>query len=146
MGSTGILGDWYGNVISVGRVPIVLFANEKSLLAFLLPLKRSATLIDRFREKAVELMGSLDGRSELIQAEQEALAEIRIGKTRDRAVLGTMTDFAFQCRWRYQQHGHFDLAEMSAYLWGVLCGMLKHVFPTEQARALLQGGNGERSG
>jgi len=135
------LGDWYANTVMFGRTPTVLFVNERSYLSILVPFKPGASLLQRFRNRTCELIGTLVSESGRLRAEEMALREIRIGRTRSRRVLGVMNDFAFHVTYRDDYPSACgDYEHLSSLLWRIPCGPLKYEYPITEASRLLQEG------
>ena len=88
------LGDWYVNRIVIDRQPLVLCLRSRSLLAVLVPARNLTRLPDQFPAIVADRLRHLGADSALIDAEIDAIRTIRVGRTRDRSVLGTMVDFA----------------------------------------------------
>jgi hypothetical protein len=93
----GTLGDWYANLLRLERKKCVLFVNEKTRFCFLMvDLKRVhiKNLAVVFRDGLFGALLSEGYRApmiELIISEYDALG---YGKATDRAVLGSMTEYA----------------------------------------------------
>ena len=132
---TGRLGDWYGNVLILDRQPIAMFVEERTRLPTLLPQRLIQTLVERFRSSAGRLIEELADPA-VAQVECESLAELRIGATRSRSVLGTMNDFALACEYWREPLG--DLSALTIHLQRTLCGPLGYRRPREVAAEALR--------
>ena len=65
------------------------------------------------------------------------LAEIRIGRTASRSVLGSMNDFALHASWYIRAHGAGDLVALALDLAETPCSPLKYGRPRDMAVDLL---------
>jgi hypothetical protein len=93
--STGLLGDWYANLLVVRPAHLVLCVSEWTLLPVLVPAKDIGGLPERLA-LAVGAMLRAIGVPELeVLRELRHMVEWRIAKTASRQVLGTMNDFAW---------------------------------------------------
>jgi hypothetical protein len=88
------LGDWYVHRIVVDRKPLLLFVSSESLLAILTPARDVKTLPGRFPGIVADRLGRPAVDRDLVDAEAAAMSTVRVGRTRDRSVLGQMVDFA----------------------------------------------------
>jgi hypothetical protein len=91
-----LLGDWYANLIRVGRLQMVLAISERTLLPVVVPAKESRTLARRMGEALEPLLLSIGIPTEDVLAERGAMRGPAIGKTANRRVLGSLNDLAFQ--------------------------------------------------
>ena len=92
--STGVLGDWYANLLNVGPARLVLCQSARSLLPVILP-ARNAAFPQKFGEALGRVLVALGVPAELVTREIAATQEIQVARTRSRQVLGAMNDFAF---------------------------------------------------
>ena len=97
-GSTTRLGDWYGNVLRLGRRQMLLFISEHSRLPVVLPIadgKRLATVLPDAVARALADIGI--SRAE-IEEERSQMSPMVFGRTTNRSLLGTLTDFAIMAK------------------------------------------------
>lgn len=88
------LGDWYVNRIVVDRKPLLLFVSSTSRLAILAPAREVRKLPERFPALVVARLRRLGADERAIEAELNAMDEVRIARTKDRSITGQMVDFA----------------------------------------------------
>lgn len=88
------LGDWYVNRVVVNRQPLLLFVSSKSLLPMLEPARNVKTVPERFPSLVAARLRRLNVDPDLVDFELIAMNMVRVARTRDRSVLGTMVDFA----------------------------------------------------
>jgi hypothetical protein len=104
--STTRLGDWYGNVLRIGRRQHLLFISERSRLPVILPIGESKRLSTVFPDTVCERLANVGVNPEDIAAERARMSEIAFGRTRNRSLLGTLNDFAFMA-----QQGNLNRSE-----------------------------------
>jgi hypothetical protein len=96
-GQDGILGDWYANLLIIERKKCLLFVNEKTRFCFLMPdlkrvhIKNLEVVFCHGLFGALLSEGYQAPRIEHILSEYDTLG---YGKAPDRAVLGSMTEYA----------------------------------------------------
>ena len=95
--SSGILGDWYANLLNVGSARFVLCQSERSLLPVIIPARNDA-FPAAFGPALTAVLQGLGIRADLIAREVAAGGEVAFSKPRSRRVLGAMNDFAFQAQ------------------------------------------------
>jgi hypothetical protein len=104
--STTRLGDWYGNILRIGRRQYLLFISEPSRLPVVLPITESKRLTTVFPDAVCERLAIVGVNPEDIADERARMSEIAFGRTRNRSLLGTLNDFAFMA-----QQGNANRAE-----------------------------------
>jgi hypothetical protein len=92
--STTRLGDWYANLLYIGRVQLVIALSDKTFLPVVLPAAPISTLPARLPGGVGQLLRALGVRAVDAEREQAAMAEVVFGKAVNRQVLGVMVDFA----------------------------------------------------
>ena len=91
-----VLGDWYANLIRVGRIQVVLAVSERSLLPVVVPARDSRALVQRLCEALEPILTEIGVPADDAAAECGAMQRWVVGKTANRRVLGSLNDFAFQ--------------------------------------------------
>ena len=104
--STTRLGDWYGNVLRIGRREHLLFISERSRLPVVIPIRESKRLAEVFPDAVSQVLGHVGIAVADIADERSRMSEIAFGRTRNRSLLGTLNDFAFMA-----QQGNMNRAE-----------------------------------
>ena len=138
---TNALGNWYANLIQVGRVQMVMATSERSLLTVLMPaadLRKS--LVPNLCQAVDLLLRELGVDPLRVAAEVEAMREVRIGRTVSRSVLGSMNDLSRLLEWdvrdgRPPMEIMLRLAEVP--MTGVVLKDGSHGFPEDATRMLL---------
>jgi hypothetical protein len=92
--SSGLLGDWYANLLNVGSSRLVLCLSERSLLPVILP-ARNDVFPSQFPEFLAEVLRSLQLSPQRVDEEVAAVREVAFAKPRSRNVLGALNDFGF---------------------------------------------------
>ena len=104
--STTRLGDWYGNILRIGRRQHLLFISERSRLPVVIPIREAKRLAAVFPDVVCEVLAAVGISASDIADERFRMSEIAFGRTRNRSLLGTLNDFAFMA-----QHGNRTRAE-----------------------------------
>lgn len=104
--STTRLGDWYGNILRIGRRQYLLFISQRSRLPVVIPIREAKHLAAVFPDAVCEVLAAVGVSAPDIAEERSRMAEIGFGRTSNRSLLGTLNDFAFMA-----QHGNLARAE-----------------------------------
>ena len=134
------IGKLVRNVIHVGRVQMVMATSERTLLTVLLPavdLRKS--LVPNLCEAVYLLLQQLGVDQARSAMELEAMREVRIGRTENRSVLGSMNDLSRMLDWdvrdgRPPMEIMLRLAETP--MTGVVLKDGSHGFPDDATRKL----------
>lgn len=108
--STTRLGDWYGNILRLGRRQYLLFISERSRVPVVLPIGEAKRLTTVFPDAVCDVLASVGIAAVDIADERSRMSEIAFGRTRNRSLLGTMNDFALMA-----QHGHRNRDEPKSH-------------------------------
>lgn len=112
---TTVLGDWYATVL-LWKPQVGLFVNESTLLPVLLPFAPAATVIDRFPKALATVLRRHGIGEAFIEDECAAMADHRLAKTKNRSVVGMMTEFVFLGGAYAESEDAVDLVELSLWL------------------------------
>jgi hypothetical protein len=96
--STTRLGDWYGNVLQIGRRQHLLFISERSRLPVVIPIRETKRLGTVFPDAVCERLSIVGVAAADIADERMRMSELAFGRTRNRSLLGTLNDFAFMAQ------------------------------------------------
>jgi len=96
--STTRLGDWYGNILRLGRRQHLLFISERSRVPVVIPIREAKRLVEVFPAAVCEVLDRVGVTAADIAEERSRMSEIAFGRTRNRSLLGTLTDFAFMAQ------------------------------------------------
>lgn len=88
------LGDWYANLLFTRPARLVLCVSERTLLPVLVPARQLETLLPRFRRMVRDVLQAIGVADHAIRNEERAMADVSVGRTASRRVLGSMNDFA----------------------------------------------------
>ena len=88
------LGDWYANVVRVGRSQCVLAISERTLLPALLPAAPFVSIPARLPEAVGDVLLAIGIQPELVCSEVGEMQPVGLARTQSRQLLGSMTDFA----------------------------------------------------
>jgi hypothetical protein len=135
--STTQLSDWYGNILFVGRVPLVLFISETTMLPVVITLRESKTIVPRFQVALSAVLEKLQMPPSAVRQEVDANGGFVFGPTASRSTVGVLNDLGFLAGVHIESGECGNLLELSLRLSGVPIGPLKHVFPDEAVRMRL---------
>lgn len=76
-----ILGDWYANLVMIGRRPLVLAVSENTYLPAVVPLKEARTLRARLRDQIGEVLVRLRVSEGAFEREMAAMETSVLAKT-----------------------------------------------------------------
>ena len=96
--STTRLGDWYGNILRIGRRQHLLFISERSRLPVVIPIRELKRLGTVFPDAVCERLSHVGIAARDIADEGMLMSELAFGRTRNRSLLGTLNDFAFMAQ------------------------------------------------
>ena len=106
------LGNWYANLLRIDRKKCVLFTHEQTLYSVFIPsLKKPAFqhLDDIFlRALFKQLQEEKFGDVQVERVLNEYDGKIRYAKTKNRSVLGSMNDIAFQIKTDVHAYTNLD--------------------------------------
>ena len=88
--STTRLGDWYGNILRIGRRQHLLFISERSRLPVVLPISEAKRLGTVFPDAVCERLSIVGVAAADIADERMRMSELAFGRTRNRSLLGTL--------------------------------------------------------
>jgi hypothetical protein len=132
------LGDWYATVL-FWKPQLALLVNERTLLPVLLPLAPAANLPERVAPAVAQLLRMHGIGQDFVEREVAAMDEIRIAKTSNRSVVGTMNEFEFQAEVYRDHSGITDLLELAMRLAEMPCGAIKGNSPARLLREVAAG-------
>lgn len=136
--ATTALGDWYATVL-LWRPQVALFVNEPTLLPVLLLFAPAATVLDRFRAAAAEVLAAHRVSSDFIANEVDEMVQCRLTKTDNRSVLGVMNEFAYLADAYRSSTPDLDLQKLSLRLAETPCSPLyrSHTSPDRALAAII---------
>lgn len=138
---TNALGNWYANLIHVGRVQMVMATSERSLLTVLLPaVELRKSLMPNLCDTVHLLLRELGVDPLRAATEVEPMREVRIGRTESRSVLGSMNDLARMLDWDVRDGRppmEIMLRLAGIPMTGVVLKDGSHGFPEDATRMLL---------
>jgi hypothetical protein len=72
-----VLGDWYANLIRVGRIQVVLAVSERSLLPVVVPARESRALVQRLCEALEPILSAVGVPADEATAELEPVTALQ---------------------------------------------------------------------
>jgi hypothetical protein len=135
---TTALGNWYVNILFFHRRQILLFVSDRSRLAVVTPAKETRSLAVHLSSHLSPLLRRLRAEPEWIEAEIHQMKEVIYAKTRNRSILGTMSEFKIQIEAILEDVADMDSLEIALTLCDVLMGPPPYRYPKEVAIDLLR--------
>ncbi len=135
--TTTRLGDWYGNLFSVGRQQFALFTSERSLLTAVMPATEIHSLPLTLAARVHRLLSELNAPPALIDDEVEQMHQCAVTATGSRSVLGSLNDFTFAAKFYLGQSPPLTLNDLQHRLAGTPLKPLDYLSPREAALDVL---------
>lgn len=110
--TTTALGDWYANLVIVGRQQLLLCCSERTFLPVVVVAKDIGSLVPRLRAALADVLAAIDVDQTAISEELLAMDDAVVAKTASRVVVGVMNEYGYLMGG--QQHG--DLLKLSLEL------------------------------
>ena len=114
--STTRLGDWYGNILRMGRRHALLFISERSRLPVLIPVREANRLRSVFPGAVCQMLAAVGVSADDIDDERSRMWEMAYGRTNSRSLLGTLNEFSFGARVHFITARHDSLEEIARNL------------------------------
>lgn len=93
------LGDWYGNVLQLGRRQYLLFVSEQTRLPVVIPIREARHLATVFPDTVCAVLAAVGVPAMDIAEERARMSEMAFGRTKNRSLLGTMTDYTLMTQY-----------------------------------------------
>jgi hypothetical protein len=110
------LGDWYGNVLHVGRRHALIFISERSRLPVLIPIREANRLAAAFSNAVCQVLSAIGVPPADVELERSTMSEIAYGRTKSRSLLGTLNDMSFGARVHFITARHDSLDDIALRL------------------------------
>ena len=110
------LSSWHANLLRIDRRKCVLFTHDTTLYSFFVPglIKPDFENIrEVFRQNFFKALIAEDIAQKHIEIFLEGNREIRISKTNNRSVLGSMNDLAFQLKYKIAYEGGIENTDIT---------------------------------
>ena len=88
------LGDWYANLLQIGRQQLVLAISERTFLPVVIPAAPASSIAVRFVPQAGLVLREIGIAPGLVEQELAEMADVRVSTTASRQVTGMMVDLA----------------------------------------------------
>jgi hypothetical protein len=134
--STTRLGDWYGNILRMGRRHALIFISERSRLPVLIPIREANRLRFVFPDAVCQMLAAVGVSTVDIEEERSRMSEITYGRTKSRSLLGTLNDFSFGARVHFITARHDTLDDVARDLARTPIMPLDGARPTDLTRRL----------
>jgi hypothetical protein len=134
--STTRLGDWYGNVLHMGRRHALILISERSRLPILIPIREANRLRVVFPDAVCQMLGAVGVPAADVELERSRMSEIAYGRTKNRSLLGTLNDMSFGARVQFVTARHDSLEDIALLLAETPILPLDGACPIDLTRAL----------
>jgi hypothetical protein len=84
------LGDWYGNVVQMGRRHALILISERSRLPVLIPIRQASRLAAVLPDAVSQMLGAVGVPAADAEDERLRMSEMAYGRTKSRSLLGTL--------------------------------------------------------
>lgn len=88
------LGDWYANLLHVGRRQLVLAISERTFLPVVITAAPANTIVARLRVELAEILRGMSIEGATIDEELAEMANVTVARTASRQVTGVLVDFS----------------------------------------------------
>jgi len=133
--ATTALGDWYATAL-FWKPQLALLVNERTLLPLLMPLAPAATLPERIGHDLARILALHGVDAGFIEREVAQMATVAVAKTRNRRVLGTMNEFAFEAEVLRHSRETDNLVTLALHLAQTPCSAIGYSSPAQLLRQL----------
>lgn len=134
--SDTILGDWYVDYLYERTGHLTLFTSEKSLLPVLIPSVPVDTIFERFLVFLERFLQFIVIQQNLIDSEISLMNHKIITKTRNKRVLGAMTDYKKHIKFYDYEYNLASLLNLSCFLSEIPFGSISYERPKEVTKKL----------
>jgi hypothetical protein len=113
----GYIGGWHANLLRIDRRKCVLFTNDQSLYSFFVPGLKKPEFVhfdEVFRQNLFKCLLNERFSQGKIEKVLDEYREVKFAKTKNRSVLGSMNDLAFQVKYRVEDSGGLNYLEPMA--------------------------------
>jgi hypothetical protein len=136
--STTSLGDWYANLLFTRRLRLIICVSERSLLPVFVEAKDRFSFPIRFQEQVRSVLECVGVPSYAVERETHEMAQVALGVTVSRSVLGSLNDLALLSRFAIDGHSHMDLTSLALEIADTPCSPIKYESPKSMTLALLR--------
>jgi hypothetical protein len=135
--STTLLGDWFANAL-FWKPQVALLVNTRTMLPVFMPLAPAATLPIRAPGEIATVLAEHGVPDDVVAAELEAMADVRVAPTNDRQLIGVMNELSYLAE-GFRARSEPDLVALSRTCSGMILGPLseRHHTPRDELAALL---------
>jgi len=136
--STTSLGDWYANLLFTKCLRLVICVSERSLLPVFVEAKDRFSFAIRFQQQVRSVLECVGVPSYAVERETHEMAQVVLGATVSRRVLGSLNDLALLSRFAIEGQSHIDLTSLAIKIADTPCSPIKYASPRSMTLALLR--------
>jgi len=133
---TTLLGDWYVNILFSRPQHLVLCISERTLLPVVVSVKDAKTLPLRVANAIHAMLLTLQVEPTAAQAERNEMHIVRVGRTANKRILGTLNEFMFHLEDDLHAHPERSLGERAVRLAEIPCKPIEYNSPDRATKAL----------
>lgn len=112
--------------------------SERSLLPVFVKVKDRSSFIIRFQEQVRSVLECIGVPPDAIKRETHEMAQVALGATVSRTVLGSLNDLALLSRFAIEGRSHLDLTSLAVEIADTPCSPIKYESPRSMTLALLR--------
>ena len=133
-----ILGEWYGNTLSIGRQRFFHYMCSGSLLSVIIPMRVRKTAEFRFVEGLERLLYHFGASRADVEPEVRSMSSFGYARAINRSVLGSMRDQAYLAKHDVLDGRASSLWELWLRLAETPCGPMDYDSPKKVTRFMFQ--------
>ena len=136
-------GDWYANLLYLGRRQLVLCISERSFLPIVLLAKDSASLPQRLVEGVAWMLPRMGVSAQVTRTELDEMGAVHIDRTQSRRVLGVLNETAWALSFEVERYPTASPEEYGLRLADIPYGPIDYQSPLEVTRTLFGVGHAD---
>jgi len=143
--SSDEFGSWHANLLRIDRRKCVLFTHDKTLYTFYIPgltKPHFQNFNEVFRQNLFKNLIAEELPQKHIEIFLDDIREIKIAKTNNRSVLGSMNDLTFQLKYRVADEGgllNADATKLKYALNRIPMSAIEEIYSIYELKKLLKG-------
>jgi hypothetical protein len=123
------LGDWYSNLLFTKHQRLVICISERSLLPVIVAAKDPSSFSSRLQEAVRSMLWTIGVSRGALNDEMREMADVSIGGTASRSVVGSLNELALQAHYALGQQRQVDLLTLAMEVAETPCSALQYATP-----------------
>jgi len=132
------LGDWYANLLYTQRQRLIICVSERSLLPVIVAAKDPSSFCSRLQEAVRSMLWTIGVSADALDQELHEMADVAIGPTASRSVLGSLNELALGAHYALGQQPEMDLLTLAMEVAETPCSALQYSSPRAATLAYLR--------